>query len=157
MKTRVTSMVIAAALTVLAVASVAFAGGTAQPKAAPATTTINIVEHPINEVVTDTGKKGDSAGDLLTFHNPLFDETNTKMIGQEQGTCVRINPRTGAWECAWTNFLPGGHVTVEGPFFDTHDSMVAVTGGTGSYKDVSGEMRLHAAGAVFHYTFKLVQ
>lgn len=154
MRTRVIWTAVACALTVAAVASVAFASGA--PSVAERTETIKVIEHPVNEALTDTGTTSDSAGDILTFHNPLFDGTNSHVVGHDQGTCFRISPRLGSWECSWTNFLPGGHITVEGPFFDAHDSTVAVTGGTGIYRNVTGEMRLRAvtSGFVFAFTIR---
>jgi allene oxide cyclase len=31
-----------------------------------------VIEHANTDAVTDTGKKGDPAGDLLTFANPIL-------------------------------------------------------------------------------------
>ena len=63
-----------------------------------------------------------------------------------------------AWECFWTVFLPAGQITVEGPFFDKSDSVLAITGGTGGYDEVRGEMTLHArnaAGTAFDFIYTL--
>ena len=30
--------------------------------------------------------------------------------------------------------LKGGQLTVEGPFYDTHNSVLSITGGTGGYR-----------------------
>ena len=35
-----------------------------------------------------------------------------------------------------------GSVTVEGPFYDTRESNLAITGGTGSFRNASGVMHL---------------
>jgi allene oxide cyclase len=40
--------------------------------------------------------------------------------------------------------LQGGQITVAGPFTDGKDSVLAITGGTGKYQNVRGEMALHA-------------
>ena len=40
-----------------------------------------------------------------------------------------------------------GQLTVEGPFYDTKDSVLAVTGGTGDYATARGEKKLHARDA----------
>ena len=52
-----------------------------------------------------------------------------------------------AWECSWTTILPGGSLTVEGPFYDSADSVLAITGGTGKWARVRGQMTLHARDA----------
>lgn len=103
---------------------------------------IHVVERPITDVVVDTGKAGDSSGDLLTFHNPLFDAENQVKVGKDQGDCVRISPAHGTWECRWIAWLDGGSITVEGPFFDTKPSVLAITGGTGIYSNARGTMLL---------------
>jgi hypothetical protein len=105
-----------------------------------------LVEHATTDAVTDTGAKGDSAGDVLTFANEVFDGANAKKVGDDQGFCVRT-ALGKSWECLWTLILSDGQITVEGPFLDAGDSVVAVTGGTGAYQGAGGEMKLHARDA----------
>lgn len=102
-----------------------------------------VVERAATDVVTDTGEAGDTVGDILTFANEVYDEANAKMLGTDNGWCVRTIVGK-AWECFWTMSLADGQITVEGPFLDAGDSTLAVTGGTGAYSGVSGEMKLHA-------------
>jgi allene oxide cyclase len=131
--------------------------GCANEPAEPEPITLVLVEHADTDVVEDLGMMGDSAGDLLTFANPLFDEANKKQVGTNQGYCVRIQPGV-SWECFWTAILAEGQITVEGPFFDAKDSVLAVTGGTGEYSGVSGQMTLHARnakGTEFDFTYEL--
>lgn len=107
---------------------------------------IHVVEHAITDTVVDVGSKGDSVGDLLPFANPVFDAADKKQVGTDNGNCIRTVVGT-AYECNWTTFLPGGQITVEGPYYDSGaDSMLAITGGTGIYSDVRGQMKLHARG-----------
>src|SRR5947209_8923556 len=107
-------------------------------------TTIHVVDRAVSDTIVDIGKKGDSLGDQLAFGNPLYDAANQRQIGRDQGNCVRTVVGK-AWECYWTVLLPGGQITVEGPYYDNgSDSMLAITGGTGVYRDVRGQMRLHA-------------
>jgi hypothetical protein len=119
--------------------------------------TIALVEHADTDAVTDTGAKDDSAGDLLTFANPVFDQKNEKQVGTDQGFCVRTLPGK-AWECWWTLTLAGGQITVQGPFLDKGDSVLAVTGGTGKYAEARGEMKLHARdekGSAYDFVYEL--
>jgi hypothetical protein len=102
-----------------------------------------LVERAANDVVTDTGASGDTVGDILTFANKVYDEANAKMLGTDNGWCVRTVVGK-MWECFWTMSLADGQITVEGPFLDAGDSTLAITGGTGAYAGVSGEMKLHA-------------
>jgi allene oxide cyclase len=39
--------------------------------------------------------------------------------------------------------LKAGQITVEGPFMDSGDSLLAVTGGTGKYAGARGSLKLH--------------
>src|ERR1051325_9662275 len=67
------------------------------------TTTIKLIEHAETDVVRHIGpaKEEDSAGDVLAFANPVFDEGNEKQVGTDNGHCVRTAPGK-AWECIWT-------------------------------------------------------
>jgi allene oxide cyclase len=121
-------------------------------------TLLNFVERAKSDTVTDTGAKGDSAGDILTFANEIYDEANAAKLGDDNGWCVRTVPGK-AWECFWTVTLADGQITVEGPFLDGQDSVLAITGGTGKYVDVTGEMALHARnaeGTEYDFKYRLV-
>ncbi len=118
---------------------------------------ITLVERATSDVVTDTGAKDDSAGDILTFANELFDKDNETKVGSNNGYCIRTAAGR-AWECAWTNVLEGGQITVQGTFLDGQDSVFAITGGTGKYLRIHGEMMLHARdakGSEYDFTFNL--
>ncbi len=105
--------------------------------------TISVVKHATTDKVADVGKKGDSPGDLLTFHNKIYDEADATVVGKDQGSCIRISPIQGSWECVYTTFLEDGSITVETPFYDSVDSVGAITGGTGAYASASGSLDLH--------------
>jgi hypothetical protein len=116
--------------------------------------TITVVEH----AVTDTERRAvgpgkDQPGDPLTFTNPVFNTANSARVGHDEGFCVRLNLHTGAWECLWTTFLPHGQITVQGPYYDTRNSVLSITGGTGAYRDARGQMRLIARDGGKEYDF----
>ena len=116
-----------------------------------------VVERATSDAVTDTGAKDDSVGDILTFANELYDKANKTKIGTDNGYCFRTVAGK-AWECAWSNSLAGGQITVQGSFLDGMDSVLAVTGGTGKYRGARGEMKLHARdakGSEYDFTFNL--
>ncbi len=118
---------------------------------------IHVIEHATTDAVTN-GTAADSAGNVLTFGNDVFDSSNKKKVGTDQGYCIRIEVGK-SWECNWTTFLPGGQITVEGPFLDTGDSTVTITGGTGAYRNVRGAMELkyrNPAGTEFDFVFHLI-
>lgn len=106
---------------------------------------LKVIEHATTDAVTDTGAEGDSAGDILTFANEVFDADNKNKVGSDQGICFRTVPGK-AWECFWTLSLDKGQITVEGPFLDAGDSVLAITGGTGEFAGATGDMALSAIG-----------
>jgi hypothetical protein len=128
-----------------AIVSLLIAAAT-QPARAAETEKLTYVERATTDAVTDLGAKGDSAGDLLTFNNEIYDEQNEKRVGHDNGWCIRTAAGK-AWECYWTLTLEKGQLSVAGPFLDGADSVLAVTGGTGKYYGARGEMKLHARNA----------
>jgi allene oxide cyclase len=118
--------------------------------------TLTVIEHATTDATTDTGAPGDSAGDILTFANDVFDRTDTRKVGTDQGYCIRVIAGA-SYECNWTTSLAGGQITVEGPFLDAGDSTLAITGGTGRYRKARGFMELHGLenGTKFRFAFHL--
>ena len=113
-----------------------------------------VVEHATTDATTDTGASGDSGGDILTFANEVFDAQDASKVGTDQGSCIRIVPGE-SYECTWTTTVRGGHITVEGPFYDKKNSTLAITGGTGRYRNARGTMDLEAraGGTKFGFVF----
>ena len=93
--------------------------------------------HATTDAVTDTG----ASGDILTFANEVYDADDKNKIGTDQGICFRTVPGK-AWECFWTLSLDKGQLTVEGPFYDSGDSVLAITGGTGEFAGALGTVGL---------------
>lgn len=138
-----------------AFALIAALSGIATPGAARADSMkLDLVERATSDTVIDTGATGDSAGDLLTFANEIYDAADKTKVGSDNGYCIRVVPGK-SWECFWTLTLEKGQITVEGPFLDAGDSVLAVTGGTGAYAKSRGQMMLHARDAKgSEYDFK---
>jgi hypothetical protein len=129
----------------------------ARNRAVTQPTKMAVIEHSVTDIVIDTGKTGDTPGDLLTFNNPIFDATNSHKIGHDQGDCVRISPKQGTWECRWLTFLAGrGAIMVEGAFFDGRDNTIAITGGTMEFRNARGSMKLVARKGGYDFVFMLL-
>jgi allene oxide cyclase len=145
----------AAALTVGAI--LATTSSARQSRAHTTSATVHVVEHAITDTEIPTGGGKDVKGNILTFNNPVFDAADKKQVGHDEGFCTRIAPKQGIWECLWTTFLAGGQITVQGPFYDTRNSVLSITGGTGSYRDNRGEMVLRSrnGGKEYDFIFKL--
>ncbi len=126
--------------------------------AGPNSLRIDAIEHATTDVVVDLTTNGDSTGDLLTFHNEIFDVDNVTVIGTDQGECVRIEVGV-SWECRWVTTFEVGSLTVEGPFFDAAPSVMAITGGTGEFRGARGSMRLIARddlGTEYDFVFRVL-
>jgi allene oxide cyclase len=125
---------------VLGAISTGFAGGGGRVKEPM---DIHVVERAATDKVADVGRVGDSHGDILTFHNDLYDAKNDHQVGRDQGECIRISRALGLWECRWTAWIKGlGSLTVEGSFSDHHGTLLAITGGTGTFRNARGTMQL---------------
>lgn len=145
----------AAAIAVAGVAGASNGKGHGKQEGKHGKKTIVVIERATTDTVIDNGDTGDSIGDMIAFGNELFDKTDTKKVGTDQGSCVRTVVGV-AYECSWTNSLKGGQIVVQGPFLDAGDSTLAITGGTGKYKDARGTMDLHATSPTsFQFTFHL--
>jgi allene oxide cyclase len=146
-----------AALVTAVVASAAVvgitAGGASAKRAKRHDPTVHVVEHAVTDTVVHSGGKGDQTGNTLTFHNKVFNTADKRQVGTDQGFCMRISPADGSWECFWTTFLPRGQITVAGPLYDKKNSVLAITGGTGAYRDGQGEMNLISRNGGKEYDF----
>jgi allene oxide cyclase len=126
------------------------------PAAAAAATTVHVVERATTDAVTN-GSKEDQAGNVLTWHNKVYDAANKRQVGRDAGYCVRTIVGK-SWECSWTTYLAAGSISVQGPFSDSGETVLAVTGGTGAYAGVDGTMNLryhNKKGTAFDFIFHL--
>jgi allene oxide cyclase len=144
-----------------ALALAAFAGAApSYARTAHATgRTVHVIEHAITDTEVPLAPGGkDVKGDILTFNNPVFNTANTKQVGHDEGFCTRLQVKLGIWECLWTTFLKGGQITVQGPFYDTRNSTLSITGGTGIYDGARGQMKLLSrnGGKEYDFIFQLL-
>jgi hypothetical protein len=127
------------------------------PSTVVAAQTIHVVERATTDAVTN-GSKQDKVGNVLTWHNKIYDAANKQQIGRDAGYCIRIVVGK-SWECSWTTYLEAGSISVQGQFLDKGDAELAITGGTGAYAGASGTMTLHyrnKKGTAFDFTFHLL-
>jgi allene oxide cyclase len=116
-----------------------------------------VVERAITDTTIPAGGPGDKLGNLLVFANPVYDAANHIQVGRDQGYCVRVAVGR-SWECFWTLTLAKGQITCEGPYRDTGDSTLAITGGTGRYSGAKGTLILHprdSKGSSFDFVYEL--
>lgn len=107
---------------------------------------IRLVSTNASETNLDLGETGEGAGDRFLFAADLL--KGGEKVGDEGGECaiVQIVERVAATaHCIATLSLPGGQITLQGLVAFTDESepfTVAVTGGTGRYREADGEMTI---------------
>ena len=138
----------AAGVLALVLAPAAALASTSSPSTSNSPVVIHVVEHATTDTVQEFHPGTMSLGDVLAWHNPVYNASDAQQVATDNGYCVRtVATGKTEWECAWTTFLPGGQITVEGPYYDDGtDTTLAVTGGTGQYTGAEGSMLLHATG-----------
>jgi hypothetical protein len=152
-KSRCRTFALAATAALTAGAIVAGPSSAKPARAHAAGATVHVIEHAITDTEIPTGGGKDVKGNVLTFNNPVFNVANTKQVGHDEGFCIRIQPQQHIWECLWTTFLKAGQITVQGPYYDTRNSVLSITGGTGAYRDSRGEMTLLSRDGGKEYDF----
>ena len=101
---------------------------------------VNVIVNPDTEVYYDWG---------FTLYEELR-TTDGEHLGWSAGPCFNTNPDLGAesaeYVCDFGMQFPDGKITVNGAInmteFFAGDTVVAVTGGTGKFTHVSGEMAI---------------
>jgi allene oxide cyclase len=97
------------------------------------------------DVLTDLGAPGDSVGDILTYDNRVEEVGGKKLVGHEQGFCIRVVAGK-SWECLFTIVMPDGQMTLHGPWLDKGTSVFSVTGGSGKYANARGALTMRTRG-----------
>jgi hypothetical protein len=108
--------------------------------ASAATTTLHLVVHPTSVHHADNPPEGDSATDITTVIDDLFDASDQKKIGHDELFCVNVSDTDV--QCTGTLFLPEGQLTFTMPYsLETRSGEGAITGGTGAYRTAGGTFR----------------
>jgi hypothetical protein len=108
--------------------------------------------------VIDNEPAGDSPGDSIVFSQQLYDESGTREVGRDHAICTRTMDAEGSYLCQGAFLLRRGQITIAGidpPATVTRHPLV-VTGGSGRYRGVSGEITVHHVSAIEdRFDFKL--
>jgi hypothetical protein len=143
-------MPISPRLSLAAVAVVAAALVAAPSQASHKDRTLTLTGKTLAVEQVDEGKPGPSLGDRQILTEDVY--RNGKRIGASDIECtvVRVEAPKFAAQCSNTTSLPGGQITAQG--IVTSDQIEqapfvqAVTGGTGAYEGVGGELTVDEAG-----------
>lgn len=119
--------------------------------------TLTVVGTTSKDRFVDVGKEGNSPGDMIIFVNQLTDE-NDAAVGKARIQCTF---QVGQWAiCVGTFDITGrGEIVGEGivPFGpDTTSFDVPVTGGTGDFSNVRGEVNVMPTDTGEVDTFELI-
>ncbi len=106
---------------------------------------LQVTAKPWTEYFVDNGPRGESPGDKFGFTEKLFQ--HGERVGRDAVECTvkRVTRRSFTMQCVGTMTMRGrGQITIQGAitFSETSgDSFsLAVTGGTGEFSGVNGEM-----------------
>ena len=151
-KAALTSAAVALVLGLAGVAAVAAASQAAEPGTTKSRTlTFDVVFSPFTPIAANNDRDPNSPfalGDEIVFHDQLF--SNGKRVGDDLGSCVIVSPAPELLNnCTMVIRLPGGDITAQ---FATSPGPapkpLALTGGTGTYRNAGGEGTLVEFGAV---------
>ncbi|ESR50972.1 Allene oxide cyclase 3 [Citrus sinensis] len=87
-------------------------------------------------------------GDLVPFTNKLYTGDLQKRIGITAGLCVLIKhepeKKGDRFEAIYSFYFGDyGHISVQGAYLTYEDTYLAVTGGSGIFEGVYGQVKLH--------------
>ncbi|RDX80524.1 Allene oxide cyclase, chloroplastic [Mucuna pruriens] len=101
-------------------------------------------------------------GDLVPFSNKIYSGNLEKRLGITAGLCVLIQhvpeKKGDRYEAIYSFYFGDyGHISVQGAYLTYQDTYLAVTGGSGIFEGVSGQVKLQQIVFPFKlfYTFYL--
>jgi hypothetical protein len=156
---RLTPPAIGVLVAAITVATIGIVGAAASPRAS-ASHRLNAIEpyDQATETDTDLGDPGLSQADLSTFHFEVYDPTGAVHLGYETSQCVvgSVGEAVFTFDCSSDFVLTSGQIETEGTL-EVPVSLgprglastasqtdltyhFAITGGTGSYRNVRGQL-----------------
>ncbi|XVF20573.1 hypothetical protein REPUB_Repub12eG0012100 [Reevesia pubescens] len=107
-------------------------------------------------------KSANSLGDLVPFSNKIYTGDLEKRIGITSGICILIENKPqkkgDRYEAIFSFYIGDyGHIAVQGSYLTYEDTYLAITGGSGIFEGVTGQVKLHQIVFPFKifYTFYL--
>jgi hypothetical protein len=102
--------------------------------------TLILVARTVREAEVDVPPENFSPGDFFLFEDRLFDSSGTRAVGRDSGRC-ELGIQT--FSCEATAQVTGkGKIRVAGSLFSENDAVLPVTGGTGAYEGVGGQVSI---------------
>ncbi len=169
---RVAVLVAMVAMVVVALSIIGVLGavGSASPNNNPnaKARTLTVVTKTREIEVVDLEPPGPSHGDMRVVNAPLYNESGKERIGRLDLFCVTTDPadepneRAHMVECTYAYTLPGGEISAQGvrayPKLSepVPRSVDALSGGTGKYAGVRGEVHVETRGTKVTNTFHFI-
>ncbi|XP_023550451.1 allene oxide cyclase, chloroplastic-like [Cucurbita pepo subsp. pepo] len=107
-------------------------------------------------------KNTNALGDLVPFTNKLYTGDLQKRVGITAGLCILVQNKPEMkgdhYEAIYSFYFGDyGHIAVQGPYLTYEDTYLAVTGGSGIFEGVRGQVKLQQIVFPFKlfYTFYL--
>lgn len=107
-------------------------------------------------------KNTNALGDLVPFTNKLYTGDLQKRVGITAGLCILVQNKPEMkgdnYEAIYSFYFGDyGHIAVQGPYITYEDTYLAVTGGSGIFEGVRGQVKLQQIIFPFKlfYTFYL--
>jgi hypothetical protein len=151
MKTLTSPVRLLAVLAVLAAAVIAAPSQASNGD--PGKQTLTLTGNTLAEEQIDVGKPGPSLGDQNVITEDVYRDGKRVGTSDIHCTIVRLQPGPKFFfqaQCLNTASLPGGQITAQGVVTSDELEKVpfkqAVTGGTGAYKGVGGQVTVDEAG-----------
>ena len=94
----------------------------------------------------DLGAPGLSQGDEMVMHDLVFTPDGSTQVGYDGGSCVIFDVTKPEENCTLTFSLPGGDIMTQFLNSPPPAKTFAVTGGTGTYRNVRGQGELVESG-----------
>lgn len=94
----------------------------------------------------DLGTPGPSQGDEMILHDLVFTPDGHTQVGYDGGSCVFFDVTKPEENCTVTFSLPGGTITTQFLNSPPPAKTLAVTGGTGTYRNARGQGKLVESG-----------
>jgi allene oxide cyclase-like protein len=103
-------------------------------------TRLVFIEKSTAGTFVDVDKSGaaPTVGDVFVFQSDLLDPTTNAKVGTVEGHCTVVTESLS--DCDASGILAGGQIRVAGASTDGDVNVLAVTGGTGIYRNVSGQI-----------------
>ncbi|XP_019442784.1 PREDICTED: allene oxide cyclase, chloroplastic-like isoform X2 [Lupinus angustifolius] len=93
-------------------------------------------------------KTVNSIGDLVPFSNKIYSGCLQKRVGITAGICIliqnKVENKGDRYEAIYSFYFGDyGHISVQGSYLTYEDTYLAVTGGSGIFEGVYGQVKLH--------------